>query len=146
MYYSGKKKRHTVKNPIMVNNRGYILHKIRHKKGRKHDYDIYKSNHLVTTKEVVTVVDLGYLGIEKDFPDQLSALPYRTKRKQDLSQEEKEYNKIHSRRRIVIEHTICKLKKYKIMSDTFRNILRKHNRISDIVTGLVNYRMMNQHH
>ncbi len=25
--YSGKKKRHTVKNQIMVNNRGYILHK-----------------------------------------------------------------------------------------------------------------------
>jgi hypothetical protein len=38
------------------------------------------------------------------------------------------------------------LKKYRIMSDTFRNRLRKYNRISDIVTGLVNYRMMNQHH
>ena len=39
MYDSGKKKRHTVKNHIMVNNhRGYILHKIRHKKGRRHDY------------------------------------------------------------------------------------------------------------
>ena len=40
MYYSGKKKRHTiVKNQIMVNNRGYILHKTAdHKKGRKHDY------------------------------------------------------------------------------------------------------------
>ncbi len=72
MYYSlGKKKRHTtVKNQFTVNNRGYILHKIRHKKGRKHDYDIYKSNHLVTPKEVVNVVvDLGYLGIEKDFPE-----------------------------------------------------------------------------
>ena len=33
MYYSGKKKRHTVKNQLMVNNRGYILHKIGHKKG-----------------------------------------------------------------------------------------------------------------
>jgi hypothetical protein len=149
MYYSGKKKRHTtVKNQLMVNNhRGYILHKIRHKKGRKHDYDIYNSNHLVTPKEVVNVYDLGYLGVEKDFPEQLSALPYRKKRnQQDLSQEEKEYNKIHSRKRIVIEHTICKLKKYRIMSDTFRNRLRKYNRISDIVTGLVNYRMMNQHH
>jgi hypothetical protein len=73
-------------------------------------------------------------------------LPYRKKRNQDLSQEEKEYNKIHSRKRIVIEHTICKLKKYRIMSDTFRNRLRKYNRISDIVTGLVNYRMMNQNH
>ncbi len=37
MYYSGKKKRHTiVKNQIMVNNRGYILHKVGYKKGRKH--------------------------------------------------------------------------------------------------------------
>jgi DDE superfamily endonuclease len=146
MYYSEKKKRHIVKNQLMVNNRGYILHKIRHKKGRKHDYDIYKSNHLITPKEVVNVYDLEYLGVEKDFPEQLSALPYRKKRNQDLSQEEKEYNKIHSRKRIVIEHTICRLKKYRIMSDTFRNRLRKYNRISDIVTGLVNYRMMNQHH
>jgi hypothetical protein len=39
-YYSDKKKRHTiVKNQIRVNNCGYILHKIRYKKGRKHDYD-----------------------------------------------------------------------------------------------------------
>ena len=37
-YYSGKKKRHTVKNQLMVNNRGYILHKAAHKKGRRHDY------------------------------------------------------------------------------------------------------------
>jgi hypothetical protein len=40
MHYSGKKKRHTVKNQLMVNNRGYILHKIGHKKGRKHHYDV----------------------------------------------------------------------------------------------------------
>ncbi|MDQ6722655.1 MAG: transposase family protein [Thermoproteota archaeon] len=39
LYYSGKKKRHTiVKNQITVNNRGYILHKVGYKKGRKHDY------------------------------------------------------------------------------------------------------------
>ena len=37
-YYSGKKKRHTVKNQITVNKDGYILHKAAHKKGRKHDY------------------------------------------------------------------------------------------------------------
>jgi DDE superfamily endonuclease len=69
------------------------------------------------------VIDLGYLGIEKDFPEQLSVLPHKKKRNQDLSQEEKEYNKIHSRKRIVIEHPICRLKKYRIMSDTFRNKL-----------------------
>ncbi len=108
-------------------------------------YSIYKENHPVIPKQVVNVIDLGYLGVEKDFPEQLSALPCKKKRNQlALTQEEKEYNKIHSKKRIVVEHTICRLKKYRIMSDTFRNKLRKYNRISDIVAGLVNYRIMNQ--
>ena len=34
------------------------------------------------------------------------------------------------------------MKKYRIMSDIFRNKLRKYNRISDIVSGLVNYRTL----
>ena len=57
----------------MVNNHGYILHKTDHKKGRRHYYDVYKKNHPITPKQVLNVVDLGYLGIEKDFPEQLSA-------------------------------------------------------------------------
>jgi hypothetical protein len=40
IFYSGKKKTHSVKNQIMVNNRGYILHKDSYKKGKRHDYDI----------------------------------------------------------------------------------------------------------
>ncbi|HEY6536218.1 MAG TPA: transposase family protein, partial [Candidatus Nitrosocosmicus sp.] len=97
IFYSSKKKRHTVKNQIMVNNRGYILHKVGYKKGRKHDYDVYKKNYpTVIPKEVVNVVDLGYLGIETDFSEQLSALPYKKKRNGFLSDDEKEYNKIHS--------------------------------------------------
>ena len=85
--------------------------------------------------------------MEKDCPDQLSALPYKKKRNhEDLSQEEKEYNKIHSKKRIVIEHTICRLKKFRILADVFRNKLRKYNKVSDIVAGLVNYRITNQHH
>ena len=143
MFYSGKKKRHTVKTQFMVNNRGFIIHKVGHKKGRRHDYDIYKENHPVIPKEVVNVVDLGYLGIEKDFPEQLSSIPNRKKRNLELSQEEKEYNKNHSKKRIVIEHTICRLKKYRILADVFRNKLRKYNKVSDIVSGLVNYRIMN---
>jgi DDE superfamily endonuclease len=107
-------------------------------------YSIYKKNHPVTPKQVVNVFDLGYLGVEKDFPEQISSLPNRKKRSQkDLSHEEKECNRNHhSRKRIVIEHTICRLKKYRIMGDIFRNRLRKYNRVSDIVSGLVNYRAL----
>jgi hypothetical protein len=145
IFYSSKKKRHTVKTQIMVNNRGFIIHKTDHKKGRRHDYSIYKENHPLTPKQVVNVVDLGYLGIEKDFPEQLSSIPKRKKRNQELSDDHKNYNKNHSKKRIVIEHTICRLKKYSILADVFRNKLKKYNKVSDIVSGLINYRIMNHH-
>ena len=64
----------------MVNNQGIIIHKTKHKKGKRHDYDIYKKNHPVTPKNVVSVFDLGYLGVEKDFPDQNH--PYQTERRE----------------------------------------------------------------
>ena len=89
VFYSDKKKRHIVKTH-MVNNRGFIIHKLRYKKGRKHDYDIYKKNHHTTHKDVLNVFDLGYLGVETDFPGQLSSIPNRKKRNLELSQEEKE--------------------------------------------------------
>ena len=98
----------------------------------------------MTPSQVVNVLDLGYLGVETDFPEQLSALPYKKRYQEELLQEEKEYNKIHSKKRIVIEHTICRLKKYRILSEIFRNKLRKYNEVLDIVAGLVNYRIMSQ--
>jgi hypothetical protein len=117
IFYSGKKKRYTVKNQFVANNSGFIIHKAGHKKGRRHDYDMYKKNHPVIPKDVVNVFDLGYHGIEKDFPEQKTSIPYRKKRNQELLQEEKETDKKHVKRRIVIEHTTCRLKKYKIMSE-----------------------------
>src|SRR6185437_16106577 len=96
-------------------------------------------------KDVLDVYDLGYLGVEKDFTEQRSSLQYKKKRNNELSAEEKDYNKLHSKKRIVIEHTIYRLKKYRIQSDIFRNKLKKYDGISDIVAGLINYRIMNQY-
>ena len=46
----------------MVNNQGFIINKANHKKGKRHDYDIYNKDIPVTSKkEVVNVFDLGYL-------------------------------------------------------------------------------------
>ena len=141
-HYSGRKKKHTVKTQLMVNTEGMILHKTGHKGGRKHDYDIYKHNHPITPSQVDNVVDLGYLGIEKDFPTVKSVLPIRKKKNTLLSSEDIKYNKNHSRLRIMVEHTICKIKKFGIMGTKFRNKLRRYNNISDIISGLLNFRVM----
>ncbi len=52
----------------------HIIHKICYKARRKEEnmtiYLIYKKKHLVTPKEeVINVYDLGYLGVETDFPE-----------------------------------------------------------------------------
>jgi DDE superfamily endonuclease/Helix-turn-helix of DDE superfamily endonuclease len=144
LYYSGKKKKHTVKNLYAANQNGLIIYKSKHRqRGRKHDYKVYKDNHPDIPKDVMSMFDLGFLGVEKDYPEQRSSLPIKKEKGCELTAEEKEYNKNHSAKRIVIEHAICRIKKYKIMNDTFRNRLRKYDRISDIVSGLVNYRIMN---
>jgi hypothetical protein len=142
-YHSGKKKKHTVKTQYMVNNDGLILHKTGHRGGRKHDYNIYKHDHPVTPAQVQNVVDLGYLGIQTDFPTVKSVLPIKKKKNHGmLSYEERTYNKKHSRLRIIVEHTICKIKKFGIMGTKFRNRLSRYNNASDIVSGLVNFRIM----
>ena len=111
--------------------------------GKRHDYRIYKKNHPDLPKDVMSMYDLGFLGVEKDYQKQKSSLPIKKEKGCELTVQQKEYNRNHSAKRIVIEHAICRIKKYRIMNDIFRNRLRKYDRISDIVSGLVNYRIMN---
>ena len=142
-YYSGKKKRHTVKTQYMVNKKGEILYKSKHhKKGREHDYTVYKDVHPTTPKDVKNYFDLGYIGVEKDFPDIKAVLPVKKKRNTDLTEKEKMYNKRHRKQRVIVEHTICRIKKFGIMGTKYRNRLKRYDVMSDIVSGLVNYRII----
>jgi hypothetical protein len=40
------------------------------------------------------------------------------------------------------EHTICRIKKFGIMGNKFRNKLERYDNVSSIVSGLVNFRIM----
>jgi hypothetical protein len=64
------------------------------------------------------VFDLEYLGVEKDFPEQIHH--YLTERRETnkrvISRRKREYNQSHSKRRIIIEPTICRLKKFRILA------------------------------
>ena len=130
----------------MVNGEGTIL---LHKtgldgEGRIHDYEIFKNKHSITPLQVENVFDLGYMGVKNDFPTVKSVLPFRKKRKKgELSNEEKKHNrKQHSKLRVIVEHTVSRIKKYGIMGTKFRNRLGRYDRTSDIVSGLVNFRIM----
>jgi hypothetical protein len=141
-YYSGKKKKHTVKTQYMVNSEGTILHKTGHDRGRIHDYEVFKNKHPITPLQVENILDLGYLGVKNDFPTVKYVLPFKKKRKSELSSEEKRHNKKHSKLRIIVEHTVSRIKKFGIMGTKFRNRLGRYDHASDIVSGLVNFRII----
>ena len=56
-----------------------IIHKSPHSFGRKNEYAILKTKHPALSKESMIFYDLGYLGVERDFPEQISILPYKKK-------------------------------------------------------------------
>jgi hypothetical protein len=52
------------------------------------------------------VFDLGYMGVQNDYHTVKSVLSFRRKMNNDLSKEEKIYDKKQSQLRIIAEHTI----------------------------------------
>ena len=89
--HSGKKKRHTVKNLYTANQKRWIIYKTKHNQmGKRHDYRIYKKNHPELPKEVTSMFDLGFLGVENDFPEQNSSLPIKKEKGYELTGQQKE--------------------------------------------------------
>jgi len=142
-HYSGKRKKHTVKTQLTVNSKGLIIHKTPHARGRRHDYDIFKTNHPRVPPEVNYNLDRGYDGVEKDYPELNPTTPYKRRRgMEELTVEQKSFNHELARERVVVEHTISRMKKFRIIGEEFRNRLRRYDRATDIVSGLVNLRII----
>lgn len=152
-HYSGKKKKHTVKTQIAVNRNGLIVHKTRHTKGSTHDYALFKQNHPHLPDNVSLGLDLGYDGVQGDYPDLKSEVPFkrrspgRSKRgvkAKELAPEQKSFNLKLSKERLVVEHTFSRVKKFRIWAEEFRNRLKHYDIMTDIVCGIANFRMGGQ--
>ena len=85
-------------------------------------------------------VDLGFLGIEKDYVCKELLLPNKKKKKQELSPEQKQENKILASERIAVEHAIGGMKRYRILSDRLRvQDVRLYNVILGVCAGIRNF-------
>ncbi len=86
-------------------------------------------------------VDLGFLGINKDYDDNIY-IPSKRSKKKELSAEQKEQNRSISKIRIKVEHSIGGMKRYRIMADRLRikSIIR-YNQIAGICAGIWNFNL-----
>lgn len=134
-YYSGKKKRHTLKTEIRVTRRGRIVGVSKSHPGSIHDFTLFKKGKRVF-KDVRILTDSGYQGIDKIH--QNADFPYKATKLKPLELEEKEYNRALSRARVIVENIIGDIKNFKIISDRYRNKRKRYGIKFHIISGIVN--------
>jgi hypothetical protein len=142
-HYSGKKKCHTAKAVIVSNPQRRILYVSQCWVGKTHDYRLLREEFPPEQpwfKDFQVRVDLGFLGIERDYVCKELLLPNKKKKKQELSQEQKDENQARARTRIYVEHAIGGMKRYRILSDRLRvHDVELYNVILGVCAGLWNY-------
>jgi hypothetical protein len=142
-YYSGKKKRHTIKAQVVVVRKrkppgpGAEARRLRIAAvsasfpGKTHDKRIYDATRVVAPPDVSRTGDTAYLGTALQTPT-------RKPRGGELTEPQKASNRELSRRRVAAEHGIGKMKVWRIASERYRNPIPKHTLIMKNVAGLHN--------
>jgi hypothetical protein len=146
-YHSGKKKSFTIKTQIIVNGKGLFAHVSPSIPGRTHDYKLFKASDPPNTipKDVPLYLDSGYQGVNKDFPHLNAIVPFKRNRSgKDLTRSQKIFNTKQRKTRVPVEHSISKIKKYKVLSDTYRNSLQNYNSVFKFVCNIVNFRTLHR--
>lgn len=134
-HYSGKKKRHTLKTEYVVTHKGRIVSASPSHPGSHHDLAVRRNGPRLP-KQARVYADSAYQGYDRDHRN--LEFPYKKPKRGELTDDEKEYNRGLSGFRVKVEHRIGRTKRYKIVSDRFRNPLRTHGTKISIVAGLVN--------
>ena len=142
-FYSGKRKRHTVKHQVVVVRKQKPPGRMGQKQrvriaavsgvfpGKTHDKKVYDRTRVVAPPGVPRTGDTAYLGTGL-------GTPARRPRKGVLTDEQKAGNRQVSRRRIAVEHGIGKMKVWRIAAERYRNRRRGHTLMMKNVAGLHN--------
>lgn len=134
-HYSGKKKRHTLKTEYTITEKGRIVSASPSHPGSHHDLAVRRAGPKPPADARV-YGDSAYQGYDKEHPN--IDYPYKKPKGGELTEEEKEYNKGLSRFRVRVEHKIGQIKRFRVVSDRFRNPRRTHFTKTSIVGGIVN--------
>src|SRR5947209_6107902 len=140
-YYSGKKKAHTLKTQVGVDEEsGRVVDVSGSVPGPWADIRLLKTSRLLKRRPegVGGIGDLAYVGIADLHPEGLGATPRRKPRGKDRPPEDRKYNRAFSRRRIVVEHTIGRLRRFRSVAHVNRHRRRGHAARVRAVAGLVN--------
>lgn len=119
-YYSGKKKRHTLKNSILTGQRGRRIYFLGATvQGNIHDKKQADADSPAYPPGAWSMADSGYQGYCP--PGVHVVVPIKKPRGGDLSDEDKAVNTALAKLRVFVEHAIRGIKRQRIAAETLRN-------------------------
>jgi hypothetical protein len=141
--YSGKKKHHTRKHLAAVdeNKRVLVLSKVR--EGKVHDKRIHDEDDIAGAipEEIPIEVDSGFLGLQKQYDN--IHIPHRKPKGGELSEVQKEENRLLSSSRVLCENAFAGVKRYSAVSQIYRNrIIDFDDSLMLTAAGLWNFYLM----
>jgi DDE superfamily endonuclease/Helix-turn-helix of DDE superfamily endonuclease len=140
-YFSGKKKQHSLKPQVAVDeDDGTVCDVAESVVGPTADLTLLKQSGLLARLPVGVgaIGDLAYVGMAEAHPTGLGATPRRKPRGKDRPSEDVCFNRAFAKRRITVEHTIGRMRRYQSLSQTDRHHRRNHTARTRAVAGLVN--------
>lgn len=151
-YYSGKRKRHTLKVQIVASASGRVIDVSGSYPGKQHDKDLYHDQtlHQRLPPPTKQFLDLGYRGLDKQHPDRDIRLPYQRKspgckgkgqKGPELSRGQKQANGLRRRRRVIAENRLAEIKSYRLCAEIWRSRRQRHNSAFRSVVALSNFRL-----
>lgn len=120
-HYSGKKKRHTRKHITGSTRKKRVILLSPARGGRIHDKRQLAEASLVEyiPDDVAVEGDLGFQGLQNEFDN--VHLPHKKLEGKELTQQQKQENREFSRQRVVCEHAHAGIKRYRAVTDVYRN-------------------------
>ncbi len=135
----GKKKRYTIKTQIIIEKDSKKIISSYFSYGKNHDFKILKDSKVKFLSQTTILVDLGYQGIQNIHPNILIAK--RKTKKNPLTKEEKKNNKLISKMKVVIENVFAIIKKFKIISEKYRNRRKRFVLRFNLITSIYNLQL-----
>jgi uncharacterized protein (DUF2344 family) len=135
-YYSGKKKRHTIKSQVIVDRATSKIICTCVNKGRRHDFRVYKESKTHLLPSAVMQADSGYQGINKVHAK--SEIPLKSTKKTPLSKQQKKENHRLSSSRVLVENVIRSLKIFRILAERYRNRRKKFGLRLNLIAAICN--------
>jgi hypothetical protein len=107
--------------------------------GKQHDFKLLKSSKVRFQESTEALTDTGYLGLKKIHAN--TAMPKKKSKKNPLTSEDKKRNKELSSQRVLNEHVIGMIKRFKIVADKYRNRRRRFGLRFNLISGICNFEL-----